>query len=85
MVEYSINRLLPLITAEKKKHRQRKMLLKDLNRYLEEGDALLRHYRGQLGGDDAVYQKLENAVSALADACSDIDNQIEKGKIIENF
>ena len=85
LVEYSIQRLLPLIAQEREKHRKRKELLSELNEYLKQGKKILTKTRELLGEDDPVYVKLESAMAALFNAHSHIESSLEKGKIIEDF
>jgi len=85
LVEYSIQRLAPVITREREKHRQRKEILEDLNVHLEEGLKLLQKARGLLGEDDPVYLKLETAMGACVSVHNNIQNFVEKCEIIEEF
>jgi hypothetical protein len=85
LVESSIKRLLPLIEKEKKKHGNRKQVLKELGGYLKEGKALLDKTRVLLGEDDPVYEKFLAGLKSLADVHAYIDDFVKKGQIIENF
>ena len=85
LVEYSIQRLLPIILKEREKHRRRKEILEDLTGYLEQGDRLLRKSKELLGNDDPVYDRLRNALGSLVNAYRYIDEYVERGKIIEDF
>ena len=85
LVEYSIQRLLPVIIKEREKHLRRKEILEDLSEYLEQGGRLLAKSKQTLGGDDPVYDRLRLAYAALVSAYHHIDNYVEKGKIIEGF
>jgi len=85
LIECSIQRLLPLISQEQKKHRKRKEMLSESERYLGRGLAILQQYKDVLGENDPVYAKFENAMSVLALACRDIEKFIEKSRLIEDF
>lgn len=85
LIECSIQRLIPLISQERKKHHKRKELLHESERFLDQGIKMVQQYRDLLGKHDPVFEKLENAVSVLANACKDIEKQIEKGREIEDF
>jgi len=85
LVEYSIQRLLPLITQEREKHRKRKEVLKELSEYLKQGNKVLKKTKELLGEDDPVYDRLESAMAALFNTHSSIELSVEKGKIIEDF
>jgi len=85
LVEYSIQRLLPVIIQEREKHLKRKEILKDLQEYLKLGDRLLTKTQKLLGKDDPVFDRLNNAFSVLTNAYRNIDVYVERGKIIEDF
>src|SRR5512147_144912 len=54
LVEYSIQRLLPVIQREREKHRRRKKLLADIEAHVEQGLQLLNTAVEQVGEDDPV-------------------------------
>ena len=83
LVEYSIQRLLPVIANER--HRRRKAILKDINAHLEHGMNILRKAQSQLGEEDPVFTRFEAAMHSLVNAQSHIENYVEKGSVIEDF
>lgn len=85
LVEYSIQRLLPLIAKEREKHRKRKEILKELREYLKQGKKILKRSKDLLGADDPVYDKFESAMILLFNAYTHIESFVEKGEIIEEF
>ncbi len=85
LVEYSIQRLLPLIAREREKHRMRKEILNDFGRFLDQGKKILRKSKEYLGEDDPVSDKIESALIASMNAYNYIDSFVEKGAIIEDF
>ncbi len=85
LVEYSIQRLLPIILKEREKHLMRKEILGDLTEFLEDGEKILRKSKDSLGSDDPVYDRLRAAMVGLVNAYRHIDSYVEKGKIIEEF
>ncbi len=85
LVEYSIQRLLPIILKEREKHLMRKEILGDLTEFLKEGEKILRKSKDSLGSDDPVYDRLRAAMVGLVNAYRHIDSYVEKGKIIEEF
>ena len=62
LVELCIGRLIPFVDAEQEKHEQRRQLIKDVERYLEEGIKLLDKADGMLEKDDRFRVKLENII-----------------------
>jgi len=85
LVEYSIQRLLPVIANEREKHRLRKEVFGDMNQYINQGEKILRKARELLGNEDPVYNRLEAAITVLFNAHNDIRSFVEKGKVIETF
>ncbi|MGB5619005.1 MAG: hypothetical protein WBM78_19350 [Desulfobacterales bacterium] len=85
LVEYSIQRLMPVITKEKEKHQKRKALLSRINGFLEGGEQIMREAREWLGEEDPVFDELARAMAVLLNARDDIAAFIDKGKIIERF
>lgn len=85
LVEYSVQRLLPLINREREKHEKRKEIREDLRRYVEAGQRLLDKTVDFLGEDDPVLAKISNAVTVAENAYRDVDAFVEKGSIIEDF
>jgi hypothetical protein len=85
LVEYSIQRLLPVIEREREKHRRRKNLLKEIRDQMQRGQELLVRARDQLGEEDPVTGWLEAAVANFENTCSGIETFVEKGDIIEEF
>ena len=85
LVEYSIQRLLPVIVREKERHRKRKKILADLAEHLSRGIELLNNTRALLGEEDPVYDQIETAVKAFGSAYENIDAFVERGSVIEDF
>lgn len=85
LVEYSIQRLMPVISKEKEKHRMRKELLERLNLFLSAGERILEDGREALGEEDPVFDVFERAMAHLVSARENITEFIDKGKIIERF
>jgi hypothetical protein len=85
LVEYSIQRLLPVIMREREKHRKRKKLRDDINLHFEEGLKLLEKSKSLLGEDDPVTARLEAAMTYYATARGSIEHFVGKGDIIEEF
>jgi hypothetical protein len=85
LVEYSIQRLLPVIAREREKHQKRKEILQDINVHLEQGLKILNKTKALLGEKDPVYTKLEAAMGACMHARDNIDQFVERCEIIEEF
>ena len=85
IVEYSIQRLMPVIKKEKEKHRLRKELLERINLFLVTGERLLEEGRDELGEEDPVFDEFARAMTGLMTARESITDFINKGRIIEQF
>ena len=85
LVEYSIQRLLPVLAREREKHQRRKDILRDMNENVGNGLKILKKSRMRLGEDDPVFLRWESAMKTLVNTQREIAAFIEKGKIIEDF
>ncbi|QTA81055.1 Uncharacterized protein dnl_33790 [Desulfonema limicola] len=85
LVEYSIKRLIPIISKERKRHELRKQALKEFEEYLGTGEQIMKKLNESLGTEDPVYTKFEKAVEGVKNAFHFINEFIEKGKSIEDF
>ncbi len=85
LVEYSIQRLLPVIEQERERHHKRKKILNDLNDHLADGIKLLNKSKLLLGENDPVFIRLAAAMKSMVDAHSNLKAFVEKGEIIEEF
>ncbi len=63
LVELCISRLIPFVDAEQEKHKQRRLLIKEVNQFLENGKSLLEKADSLLDTDDRFRVKLENIVN----------------------
>lgn len=85
LVEMSIQRLLPIIERERKKHEKRKDFFARINRHYKEGEKILKSIRKQLGDDDPIFNKFEMVMSSYETARSSIETFIDRSRSIEEF
>ena len=85
LVEYSIQRLLPVIANERAKHHKRKEILQDINDHFDSGLQILKKARALLGEDDPITIKLAGVMGACVHARENIEQFIEKCEVIEEF
>ncbi len=85
LVEYSIQRLLPVLEEERERHLKRKTVQDEILNYLFEGEKLLKQSIALLGEEDPVISRFKSAVDAGKNAQKDIQDFLEKAKNIENF
>jgi hypothetical protein len=85
LVEYSIQRLMPVIKREKEKHRIRKQLVERINVFVAAGEKILEEGREELGDEDPVFDEFARAMHNLMTTQKNITDFINKGRIIERF
>ncbi len=85
LVEYSVQRLLPIIAKERQKHEKRKEMLGEIEKHFKKGEKLLRSVRDLLGDEDPIFHKFETIIDGYENGFQNIEAFIEKGKIIEGF
>jgi hypothetical protein len=85
LVEYSIQRLLPLIAQEREKHEKRKEIEARFDTLLKNGVKLLKDARKRLGDEDPVVQLLAGAMTQCAGTQHSLHEFIERGKCLEDF
>ncbi len=85
LVEYSVQRLLPVITREREKHKKRKEMLAGISRHFKSGLKLLDKLGKELGPDDPVHAKFETVMAYYENAYNSMGCFIERGNIIEEF
>ncbi len=85
LIEYSVQRLLPIIAKEREKHEFRKKLLSKTERHFKAGFSLLREAEAILGKDDPITRRLESVMAAYQGIFEDLKAFIKKGKRIELF
>jgi len=85
LVEFSIERIMPLLKEEKKKHENRKTLTPKLHQFLQDSRDILDQADEVLDRDDPVFEKIIQMVAAVNSGCEEVDAIIEKGRKLEEF
>lgn len=85
LVEYSVQRLLPIIARERERHEKRKEVFTGMAKHFKEGVKLLHKVNELLGREDPIFEKFETTMAVYQRAYDQIETFIEKGKIIEEF
>jgi hypothetical protein len=85
LVEYSIQRLLPVLQRERDKHRRRKRLMSDIDQHYQGGMKLLEQAISLLGEDDLFSVRLAAVMEAYTSARDQIAHFVEKADVIEDF
>lgn len=85
LIEFSVQRLLPIITKERKRYKKRKALFAKIQDHLEAGRKLLNTAFAELGEDDPLTDRLTAAMGVYESTTKQIAALLEKGKDIETF
>ncbi|MFH0726117.1 MAG: hypothetical protein V2B19_07175 [Pseudomonadota bacterium] len=85
LVEYSVQRLLPIIAAEREKHEKRKELITQLQHHFTAGLALHEKIKTEIGVDDPIFSWMASVVHYYHNALDQMTDFVDKGKIIEDF
>ena len=85
LIEMSVQRLLPIIIDERKRHTKRKAVIERVQQHLQEGRDLLKKARQALGEEDPLTDRLSSAMSVYENAFKHMAAFIEKSEGIETF
>lgn len=85
LVEYSIKKLEAIIEAEKIKHKERKLLQKELIEHFNKGKALYKKAIHTLGYNDPFCRQLEKSICLCEKIEADLIDFILKSNILEEF
>jgi hypothetical protein len=85
LIEYSVRRLLPIISEERKKHEIHKELMIEVLQHYRKGLALMKKFDRSLAPDDPILEKFSAVLSTYATMVQQMQDTIEKGRVIEEF
>lgn len=85
LVEFSVQRLLPIIINEQKRHQARKKMRREIATHLEAGKVLLSRIKNVLGTEDPVLNRMTALMMSYNNTFAAIDDFIERGRLIEEF
>jgi hypothetical protein len=85
LVEFSVQRLLPIIIKEQKRHQARKKMRREIETHFEAGNALLSRVKNVLGTEDPVLSKMTTLMMNYNNTFAAIDAFIERGRLLEEF
>ncbi len=85
LIEISVQRLLPIITAERQRYAKRKAVFAKIERHLAEGRKLLNAAYSELGEEDLLTDRLTAAMGVYESAFKQMSGFMERGKGIEDF
>ena len=85
LVEFSVQRLLPIIARERQRHEKRKEILAAITKHFNQGVKILHNINELLGEDDPIFDRFATTMAVYQKSYEQIESYIEKGKIIEEF
>jgi hypothetical protein len=85
LVESSIERIMPLLREEKRKHQQRKRLQDRLQQLLHASKELLEQADAVLDADDPVTDHIVLMARTVQNGCGEVGQIIERGRRLEDF
>ena len=85
LVEYSIQRLLPIISKERTKHEIRKEFFAKIKKHFQQGEKMLNDIRKKLGDDDPIVNKFNMVMSSYETVKDNMESFIDRSKGIEKF
>lgn len=85
LIEVSVQRLLPVIADERRRHIKRKEMFDRIHKHLQAGRKLLRAAMAELGEEDLLTNRLSAAMTGYENAFKHMTAFIEKSEGIETF
>jgi hypothetical protein len=85
LIEISVQRLLPIIQKERRRHAKRKAVFSRIEDHLNQGRKLLNTAYSELGEEDLLTDRLAAAMSVYESAVKQMAAFMKKGKSIETF
>jgi hypothetical protein len=85
LVEFSIERIMPLLKEEQLKHQNRKKLRAGLDTFLAASRDLLDEADLLLDRDDPVFEQIVQIARSVQSGGNEINDIIEKGRRLEDF
>jgi hypothetical protein len=85
LIEISVQRLLPMIAEQRRRHAKRKAVFGRIQKHLEEGRKLLADAYAELGEEELITDRLNAAMAMYESAFKHMSAFIEKSEGIETF
>ena len=85
LVEYSVQRLLPLIVNERRRQETRKKMLAAVQKHFEEGIRLQAKWEAAMGNEDPFVDRLAAVMLGYEKVLGEMNDIIEQGRPIEMF
>jgi hypothetical protein len=85
LVEMSINRLLPIIEGELKRHTKRKQIIEEMKQFAKQEETLRDKAKTVLGEDDDLYKMIDSQVRLAKKNITTASMIIKKGMPMEEW
>ncbi len=85
LVEFSVQRLLPLIQSERLRQAKRREMLADLRKHFRKGAALLERWEATLGGPDPLLERAAAMIDGDGQALEEMERIVAHGQLIETL
>ncbi|HGY12393.1 MAG TPA: hypothetical protein ENK36_08535 [Desulfobacterales bacterium] len=85
LVEYSVKKLESIISGEKLRHEERKILQKNVIDHFNQGKKLYQKAINILGKDDPFCRRFEKAIFACQKTQEELTDFLNKSKVLEEF
>ena len=85
LVEYSVKKLESVILAEKLRHKERKKLHRQMADHFMAGEVLYKAATQILGVDDPFCRRFEKTVAMARKTSQEVNEFLEKSKVLEQF
>lgn len=85
LVEYAIQRLLPILLKERSQQKKREAVLSQIAQHFEHSVELMRRIEKSVGKDDPLCEYFAAVIQAFRDAFNKMENLVQQGKRISKL
>ncbi|RLB97275.1 MAG: hypothetical protein DRH90_23590, partial [Deltaproteobacteria bacterium] len=85
LVEYAIQRLLPILLKERNQQKKREIALSEMAQLLEHSIELMSKIEKTVGKDDPLYEYYLEGIMAYQNAFDKMENLVQQGKRISRI
>jgi hypothetical protein len=85
LIEYSVQRLMPIIEKEQEKQIKREEIIKEFRKLIMQGNKLLEKSEELLDEDDAVFNRLASAIAYNVNAYQHMAEYVKKGEDLRSL
>ena len=85
LVEFAIQRLLPILIKERNQQKKREMALFRIAKHFEHSVELMSEIEGSVGREDPIYEYLRVVIDSYRNALGNMDNLVQQGKRISKL